>query len=161
VYAAAAGARSVTRVEGSSEAFALSEENLKLNGVASADDGSCEGNAFEVLRTFRDRAQTFDMVVLDPPKFAHARSKVESAARGYKDINLLAMKLLCPEGILATFSCSGNVSADRFQRIVSEAATDAGRQVQVLEQLAHGPDHPVLLSFPESMYLKGLICRVL
>ncbi|MBI4773842.1 MAG: class I SAM-dependent rRNA methyltransferase [Deltaproteobacteria bacterium] len=161
VYAAAAGAVSVTRVEGSSEAFALSEENLRLNGLVSADRESCEGNAFEVLRGFRDRAHTFDMVVLDPPKFAHARSTIESAARGYKDINLLAIKLLLPEGILATFSCSGNVSADRFQRIVSEAATDAGRQVQVLDQLAHGPDHPTLLSFPESMYLKGLICRVL
>jgi len=161
VYLAAAGAHSVTLVEGSSEAYALSEENLHLNGLVSSGSESCEGNAFEVLRGFRDRAQTFDMVVLDPPKFANARSKVESAARGYKDINLLAMKLLLPEGILATFSCSGNVSAERFQRIVSEAATDAGRQVQVLEQLAHGPDHPTLLSFPESMYLKGLICRVL
>ena len=161
VYLAAAGADSITRIEASSEAFALSEENLNLNGVASADNESCEGNAFELLRGFRDRAKTFDMVVLDPPKFAQSRSKVESAARGYKDINLLAMKLLLPGGILATFSCSGNVPADRFQRIVSEAATDAERQVQVLEQLAHGPDHPALLSFPESMYLKGLICRVL
>lgn len=98
--------------------------------------------------------------MLDPPKFAGSQSQVDRAARGYKDINLQALHLLRPGGILATFSCSGAISADLFQKIVFGAAVDARRDVQLIERLSQAPDHPVLLSFPESEYLKGLICRV-
>jgi 23S rRNA (cytosine1962-C5)-methyltransferase len=100
------------------------------------------------------------MVILDPPKFASSQSEVLNASRGYKDVNLLALQLLRSGGLLVTFSCSGRVSADLFQKIVFGASVDAGRAVQILERLVQGPDHPVLLTFPESAYLKGFICRV-
>jgi 23S rRNA (cytosine1962-C5)-methyltransferase len=114
-----------------------------------------------MLRLYRDQGRAFDLIVLDPPKFAPTRRHVERASRAYKDINLLAIKLLRPGGILFTFSCSGGVDVGLFQKIVFGASVDAGRDVQVLERLAQGADHPVLLSFPESSYLKGLVCRVL
>jgi 23S rRNA (cytosine1962-C5)-methyltransferase len=98
------------------------------------------------------------MIVLDPPKFASTASQAEKAARGYKDINLLAFKLLRPKGILVTFSCSGGVDAELFQKIVAGAALDAGAEVQIIEHLAQASDHPVALTFPEGSYLKGLIC---
>jgi 23S rRNA (cytosine1962-C5)-methyltransferase len=147
-------------VDSSADALALAAENLRLNKRDIAEDEFLTANVFEQLRRFRAEGRTFDVVVLDPPKFAHSQAEVSRAARGYKDINLLAMQLLSPGGILATFSCSGLVSADLFQKIVFGAAVDAGRDVQVLERLAQGPDHPILLTFPQSEYLKGLICRV-
>ena len=100
-------------------------------------------------------------MILDPPKFAHAQSQIERATRGYKDINLIAMQLLRPGGVLATFSCSGLVSPDLFQKVIFGAALDAQRDVQIVERLTQAPDHPTLLTFPEGEYLKGLICRVL
>ncbi|HRW08552.1 MAG TPA: 23S rRNA (cytosine(1962)-C(5))-methyltransferase RlmI, partial [Caldilineaceae bacterium] len=103
----------------------------------------------------------FDVIILDPPKFAQSRANVERALRGYKDINLLALQLLKPGGILATFSCSGLVSADLFQKVIFGAAVDAGRSVQILAWLRQDADHPVAITFPEGEYLKGLICRVL
>jgi 23S rRNA (cytosine1962-C5)-methyltransferase len=115
---------------------------------------------FYVLRSFRDARRQFDLIVLDPPKFADSRSQLEGAARGYKDINLLAFKLLRPGGILFTFSCSGLVSRDLFQKIVASAAADSGREVQALRWLSQASDHPVALAFPEGEYLKGLVCRV-
>jgi 23S rRNA (cytosine1962-C5)-methyltransferase len=99
------------------------------------------------------------VVVLDPPKFARTRAQAEQALRGYKDINMLAMKLLEPGGILATFSCSGGVDAQQFTMAVAWAGLDAGRDVQILHRLGQPQDHPVLASVPESEYLKGLICR--
>ena len=113
-----------------------------------------------MLRYFREEGRQFDAVILDPPKFAHNQGQIDRAARGYKDLNWLAMRLLRPEGVLATFSCSGLVSADLFQKIVFGAAVDAGRDVQIWQHLSQSADHPVLLSFPESAYLKGLLCRV-
>jgi 23S rRNA (cytosine1962-C5)-methyltransferase len=107
-----------------------------------------------------DRRRTFDLIVLDPPKFAPTAALVEQAARGYKDINLLAFKLLRPGGLLFTFSCSGGVSADLFQKIVAGAALDAGVQAQIVGYLHQAPDHPVALNFPEGSYLKGLVLRV-
>jgi 23S rRNA (cytosine1962-C5)-methyltransferase len=98
------------------------------------------------------------MIILDPPKFAPTAAQAERAARGYKDINLFAFKLLRPGGLLITFSCSGGIDAGLFQKIVAGAALDAGVEAQIVERLAQGPDHPVLLSFPEGAYLKGLIC---
>jgi len=100
------------------------------------------------------------MIILDPPKFAPTAASAEKAARGYKDINLLAFKLLRPGGLLATFSCSGGISAELFQKIVAGAALDAEVDAQIVEQFAAAPDHPVALNFPESAYLKGLLCRI-
>jgi len=115
---------------------------------------------FQLLRRFRDQGRNFDLVVLDPPKFAPTAAHAAKAARAYKDINLLAFKLLRPGGLLVTFSCSGGVSADLFQKIVAGSALDAGVQAQIIERLGPGADHPVALNFPEGDYLKGLVCRV-
>lgn len=161
VYAGAAGALRIVSVDTSREALALARRNMALNGLAMAEDEYVEGDVFQVLRAYRDEGRTFDIVVLDPPKFAASQAQVQGATRGYKDINLLAMQILRPGGILATFSCSGLVSADLFQKIVFGASVDAGRDVQILEKLTQASDHPILLSFPESEYLKGFICRVL
>jgi 23S rRNA (cytosine1962-C5)-methyltransferase len=158
IYAAMAGARSVVNVDTSAEALALAEENLALNGCGPQE--MTTGDVFHVLRQYRDEGRTFDLVILDPPKFASSQAQVDGASRGYKDVNLLSMQLLRPGGYLVTFSCSGLVSADLFQKIVFGASVDAGRDVQILERLAQGPDHPVLLTFPESAYLKGFACRV-
>ncbi len=158
VYAARLGARSVVNVDTSAEALALAQENLTLNGCAPQE--MVADDLFQVLRRYRDVGRSFDLVILDPPKFAASQAQVRDASRGYKDVNLLGMQLLRPGGVLATFSCSGSVSADLFQKIVFGASVDAGRDVQIVEQLAQGPDHPVLLTFPESAYLKGFLCRV-
>jgi len=108
----------------------------------------------------RDAACSFDLVVLDPPKFAPVRSRLRAALRGYKDVNLQALKLLAPGGLLVTFSCSGAVDRETFQTVLFQAAADAGREVRVISDLGQPADHPVLLSFPESRYLKGLLCHV-
>lgn len=160
VYAATAGAGPLTLLDSSAGALALAAENLRLNGRDIGGDEFLTADAFQQLRRFRAEGRTFDTIILDPPKFAHSQADIPRAARGYKDINLLAMQLLRSGGILATFSCSGLVSADLFQKIVFGAAVDAGRDVQILERLSQGTDHPILLTFPESEYLKGLICRV-
>ncbi len=158
VYAGRAGARRVVNVDSSAEALALAERNLALNGCGPQE--RVVGDAFQVLRRYRDQGRLFDVVILDPPKFAASQAQVMAASRGYKDANLLALHLVRPGGFLVTFSCSGLVSADLFQKIVFAASVDARRDVQILERLAQSADHPVLLTFPESAYLKGLLCRV-
>ncbi len=160
LYAAAAGAAAVTHVDSSGPALELCARNLTLNGLSDGQE-MVNANVFDALRESRQAGRTFDVIVLDPPKFAATRKRLEQASRGYKDLNLNALKLLEPGGILATFSCSGAVDAELFQKIVAGAAGDAGRQVQVLEGLGQPVDHPVLLGFPEGRYLKGLICRVI
>jgi 23S rRNA (cytosine1962-C5)-methyltransferase len=153
------GAQSVLRLDASQEALALGDENLALNGFDSQRSPSVQGDVFHLLRKFRDQGRNFDLIVLDPPKFAPTAAQAQRAARGYKDINLLAFKLLRPGGFLATFSCSGGIDADLFQKIVAGAALDAGVQAQIIDRLQQGPDHPVALNFPEGAYLKGLILR--
>jgi 23S rRNA (cytosine1962-C5)-methyltransferase len=148
----------VVNVDTSTDVLVLAEKNLALNGCPSQE--LIAGDSFQVLRYFRDEGRDFDLAILDPPKFAASQSQVQDATRGYKDVNLLAMQLLRPGGLLVTFSCSGLVSSDLFQKVIFGAGVDAGRDVQIVEYLAQGPDHPVLLSFPESAYLKGLACRV-
>ena len=160
VYAAARGATCITNLDSSGEALRAVASNLRLNGLDRDDDEYIKGDAFRVLREFRDRAREFDVVILDPPKFAFSRAQVNSATRGYKDINMLGMRLLRPGGTLCTFSCSGLVSEDLFQKVLFGASVDAGREVRILERLGQGSDHPILLTFPESAYLKGFICRV-
>jgi 23S rRNA (cytosine1962-C5)-methyltransferase len=161
VYAAAAGAGPIVNLDTSAEALALARRQIALNDLERPADTYELGDVFEVLRLYRDQGRSFDLIVLDPPKFAPTRRHVPRASRAYKDINLLALKLLRPGGILYTFSCSGGINADLFQKILFGASVDAGRDVQVIASLSQGPDHPVLLSFPESAYLKGLVCRVL
>ena len=160
VYALKAGARFVVNVDTSAEALQGAVENLRRNGFDERRFENIEGDAFQVLRRMRAEGRRVDAVILDPPKFAYAQAHLPRAARGYKDINLQALHLIRPGGLLITFSCSGLVSPDLFQKIVFAAAEDAGRDVQILERLSQAPDHPVRLSFPESEYLKGLICRV-
>jgi 23S rRNA (cytosine1962-C5)-methyltransferase len=158
VNALAGGAKSVLSVDSSADALALVGENIALNDLSATGHTSLEGDVFQLLRKFRDEGRSFDMIILDPPKFAPTAAQAEKAARGYKDINLLAFKLLRAGGILVTFSCSGGVDAALFQRIVASAALDAGVEAQIVEHLSQGADHPVLLSFPEGTYLKGLVC---
>jgi 23S rRNA (cytosine1962-C5)-methyltransferase len=161
VYALARGALHVTNLDGSYEALEGAEAALRLNGFdPDSRSAGVAGDVFEVLRAFRDEGQQFDLVILDPPKFAKSKSDVPRATRGYKDINLLGLKLLTSGGLLATFSCSGAVTPDLFQKVVFGASLDAGREVQILAKLGQGADHPILLTFPEGEYLKGLLCRV-
>ena len=158
VNALIGGAATVTAIDSSGPALGLLARNVALNQLPQAE--CIEGDVFQVLRKMRDQARSFDLIVLDPPKFAPTAAHADKAARAYKDINLLAFKLLRPGGLLFTFSCSGGVSRDLFQKIVAGSALDAGVDAQIVEQLSAGPDHPVALNFPEGEYLKGFICRV-
>ena len=156
----AGGANHITLVDSSAKALALAQHNLDLNGLSRERADFVEADVFRFLREQRDRGRNFDCIILDPPKFAPTAAQAERAARGYKDINLLAFKLLRPGGILATFSCSGGIDAALFQKIVAGAALDAGVDALILEHLHQAPDHPVALNFPEGAYLKGLVLEV-
>ena len=158
VNALIGGATSVTAIDSSGPALELLARNVARNELPHAE--CIEGDVFQLLRKLRDQARSFDLIVLDPPKFAPTAAHAEKAARAYKDINLLAFKLLRPGGMLFTFSCSGGVSRELFQKIIAGAALDAGVEAQIVGQLSAGADHPVALSFPEGEYLKGFICRV-
>jgi 23S rRNA (cytosine1962-C5)-methyltransferase len=160
VYALAAGAEKITQVEASGSAIEISNQIFELNNLSSSSVENINGDVFEVLRKFRDERKTFDLIILDPPKFAESASQISKASRGYKDINLLAIKLLNPGGILFTFSCSGHISQELFQKIIAGAALDSGREVKIIKQLTQSADHPVALNFPEGLYLKGLVCSV-
>ena len=158
VNALAGGAKSVISIDSSEEALALAKENIALNDLPADKTTFIEGDVFQLLRRFRDENRSFDMIILDPPKFAPTAAQAERAARGYKDINLYAFKLLRPGGILVTFSCSGGIDAGLFQKIIVGAALDAGVDAQIVEHLSQNADHPVSLYFPEGAYLKGLVC---
>jgi 23S rRNA (cytosine1962-C5)-methyltransferase len=160
VVALKEGAAHVTGVDSSAGALDLARRNLVLNGMDISSVELREGDVFSVLRFYRDSGRRFDAIILDPPKFAASQSEVERACRGYKDINMLACKLLRSGGVLITFSCSQRVSVELFQRTVAYAALDAKRDVQILEWLHQASDHVTALSFAEGNYLKGLICRV-
>lgn len=160
VYALKAGASKVINIDSSEEALSLAEKNLINNGFTNNQyENICE-DVFKYLRKLRDSNQKYDLIILDPPKFAESVSQVEKASRGYKDINLLAMKLLNPNGILFTFSCSGHITRELFNKIISDAALDSGREVKIIKHLTQSPDHSILTNFPESLYLKGLVCNV-
>lgn len=160
VYAARAGATRIINVDSSERVLQIAENNMLRNGFNGREDVYSAADVFDVLRAYREARWKFDVIILDPPKFAHSKRNVEKATHGYKDINLLAMKLLKRGGILITFSCSGVVSADLFQKVLFGASIDAVRTVQIIERLSQGSDHPILLSCPESEYLKGFVCRV-
>lgn len=153
------GAAEATLIDSSADALQLASQQADLNGVGDRCRYTNVGVP-EELRRLRDSEQRFDLVVLDPPKFVSSAEQVKSGCRGYKDVNMLGLQLLKPGGVLATFSCSGHVSGDLFQKIVAGAALDVKRDVQIIERLSQAPDHPVALPFPEAEYLKGLILRV-
>lgn len=155
-----ANASEVISIESSADALALAQKNARLNNCRLERMMWLEADVFQQIRHFRDEGQTFDLIILDPPKFAPTIQHTAKAARAYKDINLLAFKLLRPGGVLFTFSCSGGVSMELFQKIVADAALDANVHAQILEKLHQAADHPIALNFPESEYLKGLICRI-
>ncbi|HJW94205.1 MAG TPA: class I SAM-dependent rRNA methyltransferase [Thermoanaerobaculia bacterium] len=157
VYAAAGGAREVENVDVSEAAIALARTNHELNEVAGV---FTVGDAFSVVRQRASANEKYELVICDPPAFAKSRGEVERAARGYKDINLYAMKLVAPGGLLITFSCSGHMDLDLFQKVIFSAALDAGRRASFVRRLGAGPDHPVSLFAPEGEYLKGFLIEV-
>lgn len=157
VIAAARGATAVTSIDSSGPALAVAARNGDLNGV---DVGELmEADAFTALRGLRDRARQYDLICLDPPKLANSERQLDKASRAYKDLNLLAVKLLAPGGVLLTWSCSGAMTMDLFQKVVAGAALDARRAVRIVGRLHQPSDHPVPLAFPEAEYLKGLVLQ--
>lgn len=157
VIAAARGAASVTSIDSSGPALAVAARNGELNGV---DVGELtEADAFTALRGLRDRARQYDLICLDPPKLANSERQIDKASRAYKDLNLLALKLLAPGGVLLTWSCSGAMTMDLFQKVVAGAALDARRSARIIGRLHQPADHPVPLAFPEAEYLKGLVLQ--
>jgi 23S rRNA (cytosine1962-C5)-methyltransferase len=159
IFALLGGAAHLTSVEISGPTAALLEKNLALNAVDPAVTETLQADVFSLLRTFRDKGRVFDLIVLDPPKFADSRRQMNRALRGYKDINWLAFRLLKPGGVLVTFSCSGLVEPSLFQKVVADAALDARREARIITSLTQAPDHPVGLNFPEGLYLKGFVCQ--
>ena len=155
--ALAGGATEVTSIDSSGPALERARANVALNGF---DAGACEFLDADVnasLRRLLEAGRSFDAIVLDPPKLAPTVAHAERAARAYKDINRLGLKLLAPGGVLFTYSCSGGISADLFHKIVASAGTDAGVDGYIAERLGAAPDHPMTLAFPEGEYLKGLV----
>ena len=159
IWALHGGARSVTHVDSAAAALATAERHTALNGFDPRAVSLVQADVFEQLRHYRDTGRCFDLIVLDPPKFAATGGQVPRAARGYKDINLLGFRLLRPGGRLFTFSCSGHIELDLFKKIVADAALDAGRRGCILHDLGQAPDHPVGLHFPEGRYLKGIVVQ--
>lgn len=155
------GARRVVSIDSSGEALALARANVEANGFDAARAEWLDADAFRTLRRLADEGERFDLVVLDPPKFAPAREHVDRAARAYKDINLSGFRLLRPGGLLFTYSCSGAIDAELFLKIVAGAASDARVDARILKRLGTGLDHPLLASFPEGEYLKGLLLQIL
>jgi 23S rRNA (cytosine1962-C5)-methyltransferase len=152
-------AKNITLVESSAAALNYARKNFSINNIDSNNVEFVEQDVFKYLRTLRDMGEHFDLVILDPPKFAPTISQAERAARGYKDINLLAFKLLDKGGLLMTFSCSGGVSEELFQKIITGSALDAQVDAVILERLHQAVDHPVALNFPEGAYLKGFLIQ--
>ena len=159
IYALKAGAKKVTNIDSSAALMELAQRNIELNQLDSKRTENITGDVFKILRQYRDENRQFDLIILDPPKFAESKDQLKRASRGYKDINLLAFKLLKPGGTLFTFSCSGLMEGNLFQKIVADAALDAGRDARMIRWLTQAADHPVALNFPEGSYLKGMICR--
>ena len=161
VYALRGGATEVVNVDVSEPALAIARRNAEVNALDLSHAQFHKQDVFKLLRDCRERGEKFDMIVLDPPKFAESKAQLDGACRGYKDINLLACQLLNPNGILLTFSCSGLMTSELFQKIVADAALDAGREAQILERMSQAADHPIGTAYPEGFYLKGLVVRVL
>jgi len=161
LQALAGGAASVLSIDSSGPALEQAKANLALNPQLPAERAHWqEADVFQALRDFKKEGRLFDLIVLDPPKFAPSAAHAERAAKAYKDINVFGFKLLQPGGLLMTYSCSGGIGLDLFQKIVAGAAHDAGREARIVRRLAGAADHPVALNFPEGEYLKGLLVQV-
>ncbi len=157
VAALAGGAGHVTSIDSSGPAIERAKANVALNGFDAGRTTMLDADVNASLRQYQKEGQTFDAIVLDPPKFAPTVTHAERAARAYKDINRLALSILAPGGVLFTYSCSGGISADLFHKIVASAGTDAGVDAFISERLGGAPDHPMTVAFPEGEYLKGLV----
>ncbi|MDN4501444.1 class I SAM-dependent methyltransferase [Alteromonadaceae bacterium BrNp21-10] len=160
-YCLAAGAKHITNIDVSDLALQTAKRNVEINQLDTTQCDFINKDVFEALREYRQQQRQFDVIILDPPKFIDSKSSLIRACRGYKDINMLALQLLAPGGILCTFSCSGLMTTDLFNKVVADAALDAGKDVQYLQRLTQAQDHPTLSTFPEGFYLKGLVCQVL
>ena len=155
------GCTKVTNVDTSQAALDVARQNVELNKLDLSKAEFVREDVFQLLRKYRTEGQQFDMIVMDPPKFVENKNQLASACRGYKDINMLALQLLRPGGILLSFSCSGLLPTDLFQKILADAALDAGREIQFVEQFRQAADHPVTGAYPEGLYLKGFACLVM
>ena len=154
------GARLVVDMDSSEQALEAALANYRDNGLDLSSTEQICGDVFQELRKFRDRGRSFDVIILDPPKFAEGKGQLPGASRAYKDINMLAFKLLRARGRRVTFSCCGARELELFRKVVAGAALDAGREAVVVRHLYQAADHPVSLAFPEGLYLKGLECFV-
>jgi 23S rRNA (cytosine1962-C5)-methyltransferase len=160
LQALAGGAQSVLSIDSSGPALAQAQANLALNPTLPADRAQWqEADVFQALRDFRKAGKLFDLIVLDPPKFAPSAAHAERAAKAYRDINILGFRLLRPGGMLMSYSCSGGVGLEMFQKIIADSALDAGRTARIVRRLSGAADHPVALNFPEGEYLKGLLLQ--
>ncbi|CFR04804.1 23S rRNA (cytosine(1962)-C(5))-methyltransferase RlmI [Yersinia kristensenii] len=151
----------VISVDTSQSVLDIAKQNVELNQLDLSKAEFIRDDVFQLLRNYRAQGETFDMIIMDPPKFVENKSQLASACRGYKDINMLAIQLLRPGGILLSFSCSGLMPIDLFQKILADAALDAGHDIQFIEQFRQAADHPVIATYPEGLYLKGFACRIM
>ncbi|HGE8331312.1 TPA: 23S rRNA (cytosine(1962)-C(5))-methyltransferase RlmI [Serratia marcescens] len=161
VSALMGGSAQVISVDTSQAALDIARQNVELNKLELNKAEFVRDDVFQLLRNYRAQGEKFDLIIMDPPKFVENKNQLASACRGYKDINMLALQLLNPGGILLSFSCSGLMPTDLFQKILADAAVDAGRDVQFIEQFRQAADHPVIATYPEGLYLKGFACRVM
>lgn len=151
----------VISVDTSQSVLDIAKQNIELNQLDLSKAEFIRDDVFQLLRNYRAQGKKFDMIIMDPPKFVENKSQLASACRGYKDINMLAIQLLHPGGILLSFSCSGLMPTDLFQKILADAALDAGHDIQFIEQFRQAADHPVIATYPEGLYLKGFACRIM
>ncbi|TKI07565.1 23S rRNA (cytosine(1962)-C(5))-methyltransferase RlmI [Martelella alba] len=153
--------RQVTNVDTSQHVLDIARRNIELNALDTGKAEFTREDVFTLLRRYREQGRQFDMIIMDPPKFVENKNQLAGACRGYKDINMLAIQLLAAEGILLTFSCSGLMTRELFQKIIADAALDAHRSLQFIEEFRQAADHPVIAPYPEGLYLKGFACRVI
>nr|WP_086938188.1 class I SAM-dependent methyltransferase [Thaumasiovibrio occultus] len=161
LYALKGNASEVINVDVSEPALETARFNAEANGFDLNKAQFVNADVFQLLRDYRDRGEQFDVVIMDPPKFAESKNQLQGACRGYKDINMLAMQILKPGGTLLTYSCSGLMDANLFQKIIADAALDAGRRAQFIERFSQAADHPFDSAYPEGFYLKGFACHVI
>lgn len=161
LFALKGNCKQVVNVDVSQPALDIARQNAELNGFDMSRAEFVRADVFKLLREYREQGEKFDVIIMDPPKFIENKGQLAGGCRGYKDINMLAMQLLNPDGTLLTYSCSGLMESGLFQKILADAALDAKREVQFVEQFTQAADHPVLSTYPEGLYLKGFACRVI
>lgn len=161
LYALKGRAKAVSNVDVSERALATAKRNIALNHLDPGRVKFIKEDVFAFLRKEKQAGHKYDVIVLDPPKFAESQSQLAKACRGYKDINMIAASILNEGGYLMTYSCSGHMTPDLFQKVVADAILDAGREGQIVEYLQQASDHPVATPYPEGLYLKGLVVRIL